>query len=185
MNLELFHGTNKKQALNIIKNGFNYPGSNAYPGDLGYGIYNFYADKEKLLLPPEIAANRYASKYRSKPIGIVVSDVDFDDDNFLDLDEESNKKKLKIVRNRFVKELIIRKKDYQKKHPKSRAAKRGNIDGFAVEALLRVFNLTPDIIFEEKWEDVDDENVSVGLLPNSKVAVIRNQSIIMKRRMLS
>lgn len=187
MNLELFHGTNKEQALNILENGFTYPRTKTYPGDLGYGIYNFCHDEEGLLVPPDIAAKRYALKYRAKPIGIVVSIVKIDSDNFLNLDEDNNVKQMKAVRNNCRSELIKRVKKYKQQHPQSKVAKRANLDGYALEKFLKVCGLAPDIIFKEKWEDVDDEKLSIGgsEYANSKVAVIRNPSIIIERRMLS
>lgn len=95
-----YHGTKTSVADEINKNGFNYTTYDIYntvserlPNDLGFGTY-FFIDDESTVSKGFVNAKNYTLKYKKKSnidvISIVVADLTFNDDQFLDLDEADN-----------------------------------------------------------------------------------------------
>lgn len=99
-NVRGYHGTKTSIADEIKNNGFihvKYDINNAkeerLPNDLGFGTY-FFIDDEATASKGFVNAKSYTLKYKKKSnidvISIIVADLTFNDDQFLDLDEADN-----------------------------------------------------------------------------------------------
>lgn len=182
MELELFHGTNNKQAQSICDQGPSLP-KNAYPGDVGMGFYNFYEDNNRDYLYSKTAkdaAKIFANKYRNRPTAIVKTKVQFTEGEVLDLNNTQNYNKLVEFKNKSTEIINSKIQEYQQQHPKAAVSSRANPDGMAIERFMALLPKEPAIILWDRWEDIEDSNIRMhsGQLPNCEVAVVRDLDII-------
>ncbi|MCK1976087.1 hypothetical protein LNK15_03325 [Jeotgalicoccus huakuii] len=99
-NVKGYHGTKTSIANEVYKNGFTYTKYNIYeskkerlPNDLGFGTY-FFVDNDNIVSKGYDNAKRYALKYKRKEntdaVSIIVADLTFNENHFLDLDFADN-----------------------------------------------------------------------------------------------
>lgn len=168
-----YHGTSQKN-LNFIKNlGFRKKWSaNSFPNDLGIGVY-FYLDR--IEGEAKENARKYVVRYKKEYFGKVIIEVPIlvGETKILDF----NIKEAMDSLEEFIRENGSRiKKELEKYDNNSKAFKRGNFDGIAIDLYIEYFEAIVDVILKDTFTSFDDYKISNFV--NGREMCVKNNDII-------
>ncbi|MGX0511227.1 glutaredoxin-related protein [Staphylococcus hominis] len=177
INLKGYHGTDKSHYDNLENE--RIFSTKKLPSDLGNGLYLFI-DRVNMVGEAIENAKKYLNRWKKdyKERIIAQIDVEFNEDNLLDLDDRENQN----VFNSFVEdneETIYNELD---KLINNNTKNRGNIDGLVIEIMIREYNLEVDAIMRETYTQFDTtKKRKRSNIPNGKELCLRNNDIIKRK----
>lgn len=170
-----YHGTSSDRANKIKEHGFIKSNSEySLPGDLGFGVY-FYISRNSNDVPFD-NATKYVKKAKFKYVDYVVIEslIKVNENKILDLNDENTRKNLEL----------FTEKNYDKitkaaeKYKKTRAYKRGNLDGIAINLFINLLGLPTDAVIQDTHSNYDGIYKSSNFNKNGREICVKDTSII-------